>query len=213
MRQNWFPNGVHLRSVGRKVKYSMHDDCWLLTIVVVRLVCICFTSCTSWYGFRRLYGALASAHRDGGVCLLRSKHVSHTASRFGQLFGGSNVCRWVCARATGGHFALLPTLRTSNDGISMWQKYCLNTSFFMCLFPLDSTVSYTVSHSAKYKLDSYEFNFILLLGGAHIGQIPQTHHRKFCVREKQSRFTQWNWCDKNKMCTVAVNSSFVAQRK
>lgn len=51
----------------------------------------------------------------------------------------------------------------------MWQKYCLEIVSRLLFY---STVSYTVSHSAKYKLDSYEIHLFIYYARTRTAQ----HH-------------------------------------
>lgn len=52
--------------------------------------------------------------------------------RSNSAFGRCYRCDSVFVRATGGHFALLPTLRTSSDGISVLTE--MLSQYFICFF-------------------------------------------------------------------------------
>lgn len=153
-------------TLGRhKIKYSMHDDCWLLTTVVRPPVCIRRTVmvCVPHIPTVR---SLAHIGLVAFVVAIQIFFVSFasTVCRFWWVYVLllCGVC--VCVCATGGHFALLPTLRT--QGISMWQKRCLKREFVRRAFFSSSILFHVellqrVSHSAKYKLNSYAFNLFI----------------------------------------------------
>lgn len=183
----------------------MHDDYWMLTTVARPTVCICLVF---WCECRNTYGVLACAHRVHCVCCCVS-----CIFRFVHLFvrfDGWSVYVWVWVRATGGHFALLPTLRTSNDGISMWQNYAVSMWWFRLrlLFSCEPSVCHTQREITNWTVtNSILFIYVRNAYFCSCGFTQLTGAQTEFDR-KQSRFTQQNWCDKNKMWLCRRESVF-----
>lgn len=131
--------------------------------------------------------------------LLRFVHISFRSSVCSLWW--LMVCVWMWVRATGGHFALLPTLRTSNDGISMWQNYTVSMWGFRLrlLFSCELTVCHTQREITNWTVtNSILFIYVRNAYFCSCG-FTQLTGAQTEFGQKQSRFTHRNWCDKNKM--------------